>query len=357
MSETVTRFAEKLKSGLITFAAAAVALAALALMVWTILSGRIDARMYKTLAHDARTASAERVDPANENAIVHLSAAQPSSVAGVRDPGFGVAVRGFALRREVSMYQWFEQASGRGIKRRYEYYQDWCDCRNDSAKFHEPQGHENPPLPFENEVLLAPDARLGAFALTDPVLARETFADYDDADPPYPPEALVRLAADVKPLPSLSPEHTQQGWRVVADGEAYYRGADEEDPQVGDAAITYTQLASSLPISLVGVQHNGAIETYQRTPGHGHLIARIGAADAKSLIDEASGRALAAAGLLRAVGLVVLTLAFGVLGIRLPGLVASVPGVNRIGAHSRFGGGAVLGLLLGGALWLVALMD
>lgn len=75
----------------------------------------------------------ERVNPANEGRLVHVSA--PVSDAPLLVDGeLGVAVRGLQLRRSVEMYQWHEKSTSRettdamGNRRRvteYSYSEQW----------------------------------------------------------------------------------------------------------------------------------------------------------------------------------------------------------------------------------------
>lgn len=351
MSSVIPPLADRIKAWTIRGIAALIALASLLFLIWQIYAGRIDARMFSELHGKTRSVDVARVEPANEGMIVHLSAAGLSSAQGVSDSAFSIASPGFALRREVAMFQWFEKKHGRGLRARYEYFQDWCYCWNDSGKFHEPAGHENPRPAFKNEIVLAPDAKLGGFALTDLALANEAFEEYDEAEPPYPTDALVRLASDVTPLPSPSAALEAAGWKLLDGGAAYYRGTgDESDPVLGDQVVSFSQLKGTVPVSMIGVQRQSAIEAYQRTPGKAYLLAVAGKQDVARMIADAKGRSRAATGLLFAVGVIGLTLSLGVLGPALQGLTLRVPVLGALAKHSAFGASAVVGLLLGAIL-------
>ena len=350
MSSVIPPLADRIKAWTIRGIAALIALVSLLFLIWQIYAGRIDARMFSELHGKTRSVDVARVEPANEGMIVHLSAAGLSSAQGVSDAAFSIASPGFALRREFAMFQWSEKKHGRGLRARYEYFQDWCYCWNDSGKFHEPAGHENPRPAFKNEIVLAPDAKLGGFALTDLALANEAFKEYDEAEPPYPTDALVRLASDVTPLPSPSAALEAAGWRLL-DGAAYYRGTgDESDPVLGDQVVSFSQLKGTVPVSMIGVQRQSAIEAYQRTPGKAYLLAVAGKQDAARMIADAKGRSRAATGLLFAVGVIGLTLSLGVLGPALQGLTLRVPVLRALAKHSAFGATAAVGLLLGAIL-------
>lgn len=354
---SVTQLMDRFKAWAIRGIGGLIALASSLFLIWQINAGRIDARMFSELRGKTHSVDVARVDPANEGTIVHLSAASLSSALGVKDSAFSIASPGFALRREVAMFQWFEKKHGRGLRARYEYFQDWCYCWNDAGKFHDPAGHENARPAFKNEIVLAPDAKLGAFALTDLTLAKKAFDEYDEAEPPYPPNALVRLASDVSPLPSPSAALQAAGWKLLDGGAAYYLGkGNESDPVLGDQVVSFSQLEGTVPVSMIGVQRQGAIEAYQRTPRKAYLLAVTGEQDSARMIADAKGRSHAAVGLLRAVALIGLTLGLGIFAPALQGLTLRVPILGALAKHSAFGAGAVVGLLLGGIFWGIAML-
>ena len=90
--------------------------------------------MFAELHEKAHSVDVATVDPANEGTIVHLSAASLSSALGVSDASFSIASPGFALRREVAMFQWFEKKHGRGLRARYEYLRSRSRTRRWQSK-------------------------------------------------------------------------------------------------------------------------------------------------------------------------------------------------------------------------------
>jgi len=118
---------------------------------------------------------AERVDPANESRLVHLSGLATTQET-LTDPVFRIAEQAIRLNRKTETYQWVERKKSETRKKlgggeetvtTYSYSKDWQDKRIDSGEFREPAGHANPPsLPFESESWQAQEVRVGGFQLS-----------------------------------------------------------------------------------------------------------------------------------------------------------------------------------------------
>ena len=103
----------------------------------------------------------------------------------------------------------------------------------------------------------------------------------------------------MSPLPSPSAASQAAGWKLIDGGAGYFLGkGNESDPVFGDQVVSFSQLKGTVPISMIGVQRQGAIEAYQRTPGKAYLLAVAGKQDPARMIADAKGRSQAAAGLL-----------------------------------------------------------
>jgi hypothetical protein len=115
----------------------------------------------------------ERVDPANEHRLVHLSG-NATTTETLSDPEFKIARNAIRLRRTVEIYQWKEtketerrdksdDASDRVTT--YTYTKEWSSEPIDSATFRE-SGHYNLRLfPFSQHEEKARQVTLGAFQL------------------------------------------------------------------------------------------------------------------------------------------------------------------------------------------------
>jgi hypothetical protein len=81
------------------------------------------------------------------------------------------------VARNVEMYAWVERSSSetrtnvggsQTTTTTYSYATDWVNRPAQSSEFQQPDGHENPPLPFDDAELHAPDVRLGHYAVAAP---------------------------------------------------------------------------------------------------------------------------------------------------------------------------------------------
>ncbi len=122
---------------------------------------------------------ADKVDPANEGKLVHVTAKADTKDV-LTDPLFNVSSTAIRLERRVEMYQWKQKESsktekqlGGGTKKTtvYTYEKVWSDKLINSADFKE-TGHENPEFPLESEKLYAKHVSLGDFFLNDALIER-----------------------------------------------------------------------------------------------------------------------------------------------------------------------------------------
>jgi Transmembrane protein 43 len=197
------------------------------------------------------------VDPANNSKLVHM--AGPATTRDVLDDGaFGVRENALKLKRIVEMYQWKETASrdsrtnfggSQTEQTTYSYSKVWAEGRYDSARFKEPQGHQNPPLPYSSRELVA-KINFGAFALTKDFIAQ--IDKYDNY--PLATQTYAAASAAVK------------GY-FTRIGDEYFHG-DPEVPQVGALRVHY-QIIRPTDISVVGRQDKEIISPYDLRDPHG----------------------------------------------------------------------------------------
>src|SRR5690606_4077340 len=121
---------------------------------------------------------ADRIDPANESRLVHVTGTVETTH-GLSDPEFGIAATGVRLVRTAEMFQWRETSKsetqtklggGQETVTTYSYSTGWERQAIDSAQFRQPQGRDNPPKLVDDQSFQIPDASLGAFDLDDRVL-------------------------------------------------------------------------------------------------------------------------------------------------------------------------------------------
>lgn len=241
------------------------------------------------------SAPADRVDPALEGRLVHVSALLAAS-GTLRDPEFSVAVHdAIRLVRRVEMYQWRERqhsetrtrvGGGQETVTTYSYSREWSASAIDSSRFRQLEGHRNPPMQLSSREFVATNARLGPYVVTQEHL--QGFGT---------PQRLT-------PDPSVL---TQRPRQQVVDSQVYV--GDPAAPQVGDLRISFSMVGSG-PASLIAQQAGEGFVPYQTHAGDRLFLLRPGALPPEAMIQAAEQFNRIMTWILRAAGLVVMFLGF-----------------------------------------------
>lgn len=192
------------------------------------------AKALETGAGAVVSVQADKVDPANEGKLVHVTAKADTKDV-LTDPLFKISSTAIRLERRVEMYQWKQNESsktekqlGGGTKKTtvYTYEKVWSDKPVNSAYFKE-AGHENPGFPFESEKLRANHVTLGDFLLNDSLVDRLG----DSRKLPVP--------ADYK-LPATLSGKSDAAYVHVSRKSSAPSQVSQEQPadNAGDAALT-----------------------------------------------------------------------------------------------------------------------
>jgi hypothetical protein len=214
-------------------------------------------------------AAADRIDPANELRLVHMTG-EAASDKPVRDPVFGVAsARGIILQRTVEMYQWSEEKSSEGDddneKTTYRYSKEWSSDWNDSDDFHSPTDHRNPKMPYTSSTITAQPVRLGVFRLS-----RELVGQIDDFQP-----------LDASSFAETRPAQID-GRPLQVAGNGYFQGGDPNQPQVGDMRISFTQ-ALPTTVSVIARQRGDALVPHPTAHHSNIALLKLGVHDASAM--------------------------------------------------------------------------
>jgi len=291
-----SRIGQSIKSvlvGLVFF------VAAFPLLFWNESRAIQTARSLKEGAGAVISVPADKVDPANEGRLVHLSG--PVTADGtLTDDQYGVSAEALKLIRHVEMYQWVEEKKSEEKKKlgggtetvtTYDYKKEWSDDAVDSASFRHPEGHENPgALPVESQTLTAEPITLGAFTLA--------------------PEQVEKLGGEVD-LPvgeeqaAQIPEEQSEG--VQVDNGRFYLGENPASPQIGDARISF-QVVKPGPRSLVARQVGDTFEAYSTKAGDAILLLEDGTKSAAAMFQTAQDANRTMTWILRGVGFIVMFL-------------------------------------------------
>lgn len=247
-----------------------------------------------------RSVQADTIVPGNAGKLVHLSGmAQPKG--DLKDTQFGIRVAAIALRRTVEMYQWEEQRQSETRKKlgggsetvtTYTYRKTWSGVLQDSGRFKNPQGHENPPsMPYPSQTQTAAHVSVGAFALS-PALIREMDA--------YEPLPLQSLPAPLEPVALLD------------NGEVYLKAeanSSPQSPRIGDARIRFSMVPAQA-ISVVAQQTGKLLAPYRTSVGDEIALLQTGTLTAAQLFAKAQSDNTMLTWILRGAGLLVMFIGF-----------------------------------------------
>ncbi|MER9656374.1 TMEM43 family protein [Mesorhizobium sp. M0152] len=282
---------------------------------------------------------ADSVDTANDGRLVHVSGPVTAD-SGLTDPDFGIAAQGLRLSRAAEMYQWKEESKSETTKKlgggeetvtTYSYSKVWGDSAIDSSEFKKPDGHQNPPMAIHSRTFQVPEGKLVAFDLDTPMLDRiEGDKDYSISSDKS--AAIKAGYTGTKPL-------------SVVDGKIYL-GADTTTPALGDYRIGY-ELAPLGVISIVARQAGSRFEPYQTEAGDALLMVDTGSVPAGKMFAEAVSANTLVTWLLRAAGLLLLTIGFALLLSPIGVILDFIP---FLGSMARMGTGIIaffLSILVG----------
>src|SRR5262249_16954733 len=176
--------------------------------------------------------AADKVDPANEGKLVHLTA-EATTTENLEDKEFLISEKAIYLGRNVEMYQWKEEEHRRSEKQLgggeketidYTYDKVWSQEVIPSSGFHE-SGHNNPGAkPFNDEHWRANKGPLGACALPRGLVSM--LINKGKARLPVASPQLAKLPTELKDALKVS-------------GGQFYKGKDAGSPQIGDARINF----------------------------------------------------------------------------------------------------------------------
>lgn len=282
-----------------------------------------------------QSVSADKIDPALEGKLIHLSGPAKAGQEGLKDTQFGVHSQALRLKRQVSMYQWVEHKSSRKRKKMgggeetvtdYNYEKEWSESHVSSSNFKQ-SGHTNPTsMPFQSATLNDPQATLGAFQLHDDVLSD---------------------------LSNFSPLHLEsyrgaEGFRL--DNGLLYRGSNSANPQIGDLKVQFLVVQPG-PISLVGAQQGGSLAPYVTKNGENILLVESGTHTAEEMFQTGARSNETFTWILRLVGWVLMCAGFAALFGPINVVADILPFIGDLVAL----GTGTFGCLIGSALTLVVI--
>ena len=280
------------------------------------------------------TVGPDKVDAANDGKLIHVTG-PVSTTSRPADATFGISVDGVRLVRTVEMYQWKESSKsettnkvggGQETVTTYSYAKEWSESAISSSDFKVPDGHANPPMEIRSERFQVPDAKLGAFTLSERVISG------------LGGEKTLTLTTDMTGAIDAAYSGNK---RVTVAENRIYLGFNSTNPAVGDYRISY-KVAPLGVASVIGEQRGGGFEAYQTIAGDRLLMVADGAVPADKMFADAQSANAVLTWILRVVGLVLLAVGFGMLLAPL-GVVADF--IPPLGSLLRMGTGIVAMLL------------
>lgn len=275
-----------------------------------------------------RSVSPDRIDPANQDKLVHVSG--PLTLGGsVSDPEFGVTAQAVRLIRRVEMYQWKEESRtetrtkiGGGEEKvtTYTYVREWSERVNDSSRFKQPGNHHNPPMRYAARDITVARATLGAFEMTQDTLRRVSGS-----------EALPIDASVLDRARQTAGPGTQ-----LVDGRIHI-GRNPDSPQIGDLRIRY-EVVNAAQLSVIARQSGNGFASYQTAAGDPLLMVEKGMVPAAQMFKAAQDANTMLTWIVRGVGALVMFIGFA-LFFRPLGVLADV--LPILGDIIRLGTGAI----------------
>ncbi len=328
---TTTSWFSRLKGALIRIVIGLILLVAcIWLLFWN--EGR-SVKTYRALVEGAGlvvSVDNDRVDPANDGRLVHVSG--PVKPVGIpEDNVLGIAANGAAgLERVVEMYQWVETSRSETRKQlgggeetvtTYSYCKEWKRDAVNSSSFRQ-SGHENPQKPIDDASFFVPSATIGTFSVDG--------------------RAVARLG-DERPIPLTGSEANRLGETAalgkpasVVGGQAIF-SYNPQNPEIGDIRISFTR-SDIDSASFVGAQRGAGLVPYTTSNGRALFLSEADLVDAPAMFDAAQSENTVITWLARAGGLIGLFIGF-VFILSILGVIADL--VPFIGSLVRFGTTAI----------------
>lgn len=273
----------------------------------------------------------DAVEPRNEGKLLHVTGAVDASPQA-RDDATGLAVDALQLRRVVEMYQWVEKRESKEEKKlgggsetvtTYTYDTRWDDDVIDSSDFKKPESHANPrEWPLRSDSFAAGEVKLGAFTLAQSVR-----------------DALGSWQALPATITAQLPEQFGE-FRRLANG-ALYRGADPDQPQVGDMRIRY-EYQPEATFSIIAKQSGGMLDRYVASNGREVLLVEDGSVPAAKMFEGAQARNSMITWIVRAAGTLLMWIGLSMVFAPISRVLDVLPMLGTIGS---WGIGLVTGLV------------
>lgn len=293
---------------------------------------------WRSTLQEART---DTLDPALDGSLIHLTG-NAVATDTLFDRDFGIEFAGVRLERRVEMYQWKEKSESKSTDNyggsqttttTYTYSKVWDDSPINSSSFHEKAWHENPSnWNYSSLEQSAKDVRLGAYALSTPVIER------------IPAETTLPL---VKYSPTLS-----SGTEII--GDSIYITKNPQDPQIGDMRITYTTAENGILLSILAKQTGNTLSSYIAKSGADITRVEVWTQTADEMFQHATDENTLITWLWRIGGLLFIFIGFSLFFRIIPILAKVIPPLAWLIGASVGLLSFLITVILGGAIIILA---
>ena len=264
--------------------------------------------------------SADTVNQQNNSKLIYLNGTV-SGVTPAVDPWNKLSATGLLrLQRKVEMYQWLEKESetktnnvggSQTTQKTYTYSLGWAETAHNSTQFKVPAGHQNPVMSLKSQTFDANPVKIGAFTLD---------------------KSLVHDLTNFEAVEALS--QAPAGYTV--QGNMLYKGANADQPALGDMRVTYSAIAAQT-YSIAAQQNNSTLTTYHDTKND-YKIALIepGVVSAQKLFADQASTEKVITWACRIGGFVMLVIGFSLIMGPLAMLVAFLPFLEGLVGFGTF---------------------
>lgn len=280
---------------------------AIVLLWWNEGRAVTTANSLKEGAADMVHVAADKVDPANDKKLVHVTgdakAAEP-----VVDSDYGVSLPALRLVRSEEIYQWVESQKSETKQKvggseetttSYTYDKKWVDEPVKSSEFKHAEGHTNEGDLIAGDANIgAKDVTLGAFDVPENFV-RQMGSPIKQV---LTEEALATLPADLKQSAKI-----QNG--------AFYFGANPKEPKIGDVRVSF-EIVKPGTFSILAAQIGKTFEPYQTKAGDALSFIEEGTVSGETMFKHAATANSMITWLVRFLGFLVM--AFGFMAIMKP---------------------------------------
>ncbi len=269
--------------------------------------------------------------------LVHLSGFADTEETLV-DGEFFVRQKALHLARRAEMFQWVEKEkkNSENNQKEYTYSYAWVNEPVDSSRFRQPNGHENPSMPFRGMKVSAENVLVGAYKLDNDL------RDQIDAWAPVeiPEEAIKENLPDEKQESYL---FRNNELFIGVDGTP-----EPERPQIGDMRIQFEAVMPT-DVSFVAQLRGGTFGEFRTSNGEAIHDLYLGTLSAEDVMQRLETENTVLAWGLRILGLAICVGGFAMCLKPLSAVVSFIPFAESLTGALTF----VVALLLGGMVSLV----